>query len=147
MLVGRSRSRMSWRQWAAIAGVAWLVGFAQYVIGSLALGLDLGTMAFGFAIYGLWALLLGFVLIWRPSRPAVVVSAILGALVTVVYMPMMPMPSISPPYWLSWLPEAIATVASVIALVAGRRDPSSEPRKAVWRRSKGGPAVRAIDRW
>jgi hypothetical protein len=102
-------------RWPTIAGIAWLVGFGQSIL--LSVGLDLGAFLLGLAMYGIWPLLLGLVLIWRPTRVALVVSALLAALVLVLYWPFLPPPSLLPPSWLSWLPEAVAGSASVVALL------------------------------
>ena len=111
---------MTWRRWAVAAGVAWLVGFAQYVAVSLFLGIELASASVGFFVYPLLALLVGVTLLWRPTRAVLLVSISAAAAILVISVSTLGFPSLSPPDWLSWLPVAAAGVASVIALIVGR---------------------------
>jgi hypothetical protein len=108
-------------RWSIVAGVAWLVGFGQFVLIWAGLGLGLPLLLIGFAIYGAWALGLGFMLLRRPKRTILAVSLVFAIVSLVLNWAALPAPALEGPYWLSWVPDAVAGIASLAGVLASRK--------------------------
>jgi hypothetical protein len=107
--------------WAAVAGVAWLVGLAQFVLTVAEAGVGLPFVLIGVAVYGAWALALGVLLLRRPTRTILTVSLVFAVITVLLNWPTLPAPSLDGPYWLTWLPDVVAGISSLAGLIAARR--------------------------
>jgi hypothetical protein len=130
-------------RWSAIAGIAWLVGFGQLFLIWAGTGLGPTLLIVAMAFYGVWALVLGVVLLKRPARTVLVLSLAFAVVSLVVNWSAIPMPSLGGPYWLAWLPDATAGVASLAAVLLGRTPqrhapPGVSPAGAEARSERGG---------
>jgi hypothetical protein len=105
------------RRWSAIAGIAWLVGFLQLLLIWAGLGIDLRLLGLALILYGAWALALGVLLLTRPTKGVLLLSLAFAVVSLLLNWSALPMPSLAGPHWLTWLPDSVAALASLAALL------------------------------
>jgi hypothetical protein len=125
------------RRWSTIAGIAWLVGFFQLLLIWAGLGLDLPLLGLALLLYGAWALALGALLLTRPTRGALLLSLAFAVVSLLLNWSALPMPSLGGPYWLAWLPDSVAALASLAALLLSRAKPFPVQRDEPEQRARG----------
>ena len=112
---------------ARVAGGAWLTGFALFVVSSapLVLAGQLAGPLIGLVMYGVWALLLGVLLLRQPTRGRLLVSLVFAALLVALYAPLL----LDPARLVALLPDGMAAACSLVALLLDQvpANPSRRP--------------------